>query len=93
MREGVFTIGEDRNLPTQIEMYATHMGEGRGNDILDSVRPCFILPYRDCRPSLWIDIGEVVDDDQKVLNYKDYTNPRPVVPKRRGLNAHGIYRR
>ena len=30
-------------------------------------------------------------DDGKVLNYKDYINPRPVVPQRLGLNANGIY--
>ena len=29
--------------------------------------------------------------DKKVLNYKDYINPRPVAPQRLGLNAHGIY--
>ena len=28
---------------------------------------------------------------EKVLNYKDYINPRPIVPQRLGLNAHGIY--
>ena len=28
---------------------------------------------------------------EKLLNYKDYKNLRPVVPQRLGLNAHGIY--
>ena len=31
------------------------------------------------------------NDDEKVMNYKDYINPIPVVPQRLGLNAHGIY--
>ena len=31
-----------------------------------------------------------VTKEENVLNYKDNINPRPVVPQKLGLNAHGI---